>query len=165
MGSAARGTLAAMATLQDNPKLALLAIPGSSVWLLLGLGVYWENDWMIGGGIAVLAATLITGFTVNGLASSRKKAELRRIWTEGTPATARIVSIEKRGAFNGHPNVVFQLEVATEDGETFECEVTQLISELAVPRIQPEMAIDVRIDPEDRAKIVLDAALTPYGYD
>ena len=74
------------------------------------------------------------------------------------------MNIRKNGAFNDHPYVEFELEVMLGDEEPYPLEHRALISQLAIPRIQPDTVIDIRVDPQDRTNIVVDEKLSPYGY-
>lgn len=64
---------------------------------------------------------------------------------------------EVPGGNEDDPNVDMDLDI---DGGRLK--VTSLIARLAIPRIQPGCEIQVRIDPADGKKIVIDPALTPY---
>lgn len=68
------------------------------------------------------------------------------------------------GGINDHPLVQFELEV-TFKGETYKGLTEAIIDQLAVPRIQPGCEIKVVVDPQDRSSILIDAELTPYGYN
>ena len=61
-------------------------------------------------------------------------------------------------------NIDFVLEVKLDDKELYQASTRVLISRLAIPRIQPELEIDVRVDKEDPSKVLLDTALTPYRH-
>lgn len=144
------------------PRWALFAPLGIAFWLAVGLGIYTENEHLIGG--AAVAAVLALGVRLAFMAkrASHERAERLRIWLEGRPAQARVRSIRTNGGLNGHPRVDFELEV--HGPVPYRAHVTALVSKLAVPRIQPGSTIEVRIDPRDPAHVVIAEDLTPYGY-
>ena len=61
------------------------------------------------------------------------------------------------------PMVDFVLDVAADGGPPRRVSTSAVISQLAIPRVQPGCEIDVRIDPTDAETLVVDPALTPYG--
>jgi hypothetical protein len=155
-----------MATPSTSPGRALLFIPGTLFWVLVLGGVFTENNAMIGGAVALFFVTAIAAITMKVRSSATEKAERLLIYTRGTPARARVVNIgTKGGGINGHPNIDFELEVTVPGHDPYRASFTALVSKLAIPRIQPDAQIDVRVDPDDRQRVLLDAALTPYGYE
>lgn len=92
-------------------------------------------------------------------------AERRRVWSTGVQGQARVISIgTDGGGLNGNPKVDFDLEVTLPGEPPYRAKVTSLVSKLAIPRIQPECEIAVRVDPEDRNGVLIDDELTPYAY-
>lgn len=155
-----------MATSSTTPARALLVIPGTLFWVLVLAGIFTKNNALIGGAVVLFLVTAIGAITMKARASSSEKGELLRVYTRGTPARARIVNIgSKGGAVNGHPNIDFELEVTVPGQDPYRVSLTARVSKLAIPRVQPDALIDVRVDPDDRQRILLDAALTPYGYE
>jgi hypothetical protein len=55
--------------------------------------------------------------------------------------------------------------VAVPDREPYRLSTSAIVSKLAIPRVQPGCEIEVRVDRDDPENLVLDAALTPTGYD
>ena len=144
----------------------ILFLPGMLFWALLIAGLVTKNDALVGVAVVLAAVTVAAMLTLKIRASAAAKAEVRRIVLDGKPATARVVSIgTKGGSFNDHPYVDLELEVELDDRPPWRASVHALISQLAIPRIQPECRIAVHVDPDDPGKVVVDAALTPYGYD
>lgn len=92
-----------------------------------------------------------------------RNAEKRRATEDGIRTTARIVSTRVRGHLNQDPYVVFELEVTPEAGEKYRVSVTELVSQLAIPRIQPDTVLDVHVHPDDRAFVVIDPAALGRG--
>jgi len=66
---------------------------------------------------------------------------------------------------NGHPKVDFELDVSVPGQEPYRVSLSALVSKLAIPRVQPGSEIAVRVDQNDRGEVLIDADLTPYGYD
>ncbi|MCY1062700.1 hypothetical protein [Nannocystis sp. SCPEA4] len=149
-----------------NPGLALLFIPGTLFWVLVLAGIFTKNTFMIGGAVVLFVVTAVGALTIKARASSARNAERLRVWQGGTPGRARIVTIgTKGGGINGHPNIDFDLEVTLPGQEPYRVQVTSLVSKLAIPRVQPDTQIDVRVDPANKLNVLIDAALTPYGYE
>lgn len=155
-----------MATSSTTPGRALLVIPGTLFWVLALAGIFTKNNALIGGAVVLFFVTAIGAITMKVRSSASEKAEQLRVYARGTPARARIVNIgTKGGGINGHPNIDFELDVTIPGQEPYRVSLTALVSKLAIPRIQPDAQIDVRVDPDDRQRVLLDAALTPYGYE
>lgn len=143
----------------------LVLLPGMAFWALLISGIITGNNILITIAVVVGGLSVITLVTIAIKASSAAKAARRRLWQEGTPGTARIVSIGTNGgSFNDHPYVDLELDVTVGAKPAYRASVRALISQLAIPRIQPECQINVHVDPADPSKLVVDAALTPYGH-
>ena len=85
-------------------------------------------------------------------------AETRRLQASGVAASARIVEIWDTGiTVNQDPVIGMKVEVTRVDGSTYSATIPKsLISRLDVPRFQPGSVVDVRIDPQDPAKVGLD---------
>jgi hypothetical protein len=82
--------------------------------------------------------------------------EEKRILRDGVAATARVKDIRPTGDLhNDQPEVRITLEVDVQGGETFEGEVTTVMSPVYLPRFQPGLLVEVRFDPNDRRKVAL----------
>ncbi len=145
---------------------ALLFVPGLMGCALIVGGFTSNSNLMVGVGFG-LAGFMVVGIIVLAIRDgSAEAAERRRIWKTGTPATARVIAIsEVGGGDDGLPEVDFELEVRVEGAPPAKVKGRSLVSRLAVPRIQPGCEIQVRLDPADAAKVVIDPALTPYRMD
>lgn len=149
-------------TRRINP---LLFIPGALVWALIIAGAVMKDGVLIGIGVAVIVATIAVRIVTMVRKSDADRAERKRLWEQGRPATARIVAIGTNGGgMNNHPRVDFELDVSINGDSPYRVTTSALISKLAIPRIQPGCEIAVRVDPRDRKNLVVDTALTPYGY-
>ncbi len=140
---------------------ALLIVPGLMGAALVVGGFASDSNVMIGVGFG-LAGFMVVGILALAIRdSSAGSAERRRIWKNGTPATARVIAVVEVGG-EDTPEVDFELEVGTPPTKA---KARSLVSRLAVPRIQPGCEIQVRVDPSDPRKVVIDPALTPYRID
>jgi len=153
-----------MTTTSPAPGRALLVIPGTLFWVLVIAGAVTENNALIGAGVVLLVVTVGLTLTLKVRAGTAKMAAEKELWARGTPARARVVRIKDTGArINRHPKIEFDLEVTLPDQEPYPASLAAYISSIAVPRVQPDCAIDVRVDPADKTRVVLDPALTPFG--
>lgn len=142
---------------------AWIVIPGTLFWVLIGVGATTDNDAFIGAAV-VIGVGSIAVFLGSGLKRhAAESAERRRIWDEGRPATARVVTLTDTGSrFNRHPVCVLELEVS-DGGTTRRASVRAVVSTLAVPRVQPGCEVAVRVDRADESAVVIDPALTVFG--
>jgi hypothetical protein len=82
--------------------------------------------------------------------------EEKRILRDGVATTARVKGIHPTGNLhNDQPEVRITLDVDVDGGETFEGEVTTIMSPVYLPRFQPGLVVEVRFDPNDRRKVAL----------
>ena len=147
-----------------HPKLLLLLIPGTVFWVLVILGVATGSTpiWVAAGIVGVLTALGFASFSVFNW--SKKKSVNKRVWADGIPATARVVSARSNGSLNNHPYVDLSLEVTAPGQSPRTVELRQVVSQLMIGRIEPDKEIAVRIDRANPDVVVIDEALTPYGY-
>jgi len=146
-----------------HPKLLLL-VPGTVFWALVFIG--------IATGLAAvwIAAAIVGVVTAAGFGSaavtswSKRKSVNKRVWAEGIPATARVISARSNGSLNNHPYVDLQLEVTVPGQAPRTVELRQVVSQLMVGRIEPDKEIAVKVDRDNPDVVVIDEALTPYGY-
>jgi hypothetical protein len=146
-----------------RPKLLLL-VPGTVFWALVILAVATGTPaiWVAAGVVGVATAL---GFASYSLMSwSKKRGVNKRVWADGIPATARVVSAHSNGSLNNHPYVDLTLEVTVPGQPPRSVALRQLISQLMVGRIEPDKEIDVKVDRDNPDVVVLDETLTPYGY-
>jgi hypothetical protein len=143
----------------------LLFLPGIAIWGLFGVGFATDNMTLVGISACLMAATVVVGLAVQAKRSSAKRAEDTRIWLDGTPAKAKVIDIStKGGGLNDNPLIDIQLDVTPEGEASYRALTSVIVNMLAVPRIQPGCEIDVRFDPKDRTKVVIDEKLTYLGY-
>ncbi|NQV00019.1 MAG: hypothetical protein HQ538_04720 [Parcubacteria group bacterium] len=84
-----------------------------------------------------------------------------RILKEGIFARAKILEISDNDSgmvttINDQPLVLLKLEIDKKDESPYTMEIQETIPRLAIPQIQPEKMIWVRIDPRDNKKVVID---------
>jgi len=143
----------------------LWLVPGLLCWVLIGVGAATGNKTFIGLGVGLMFLSLVLGLIAAARSSSAKRAEAGRIWAGGIPGRAKVVDIStKGGRVNDNPTIDFELDVTPEGQSSYRAQVSVLVSQLAIPRIQPGCEIEVRIDPQDRSKVVVDEKLTYFGY-
>ena len=141
-----------------------LLVPGTTFWVLVILGVATGSAgiWIA---TAVVGVMTFLGFLV--VATSKAalgRRTRRRVWAEGIPATARVLSARSNGSLNNHPYVDLELEVTVPGQSPRTVELRQVISQLMVARIEPDKEIAVKVDRDNPDVVVVDEALTPYGY-
>ena len=107
--------------------------------------------------LLLLLAFLLTGCAVADRMSG--VSEAKRLQETGTPATARILKIWDTGiTVNDDPVIGLEVEIARENGSVYTATIPKsLISRLDVPQFQPGLPVSVRIDPQDPAKVAIDA--------
>jgi hypothetical protein len=86
-------------------------------------------------------------------------AETKRLQASGVAASARIMEIWDTGiTVNQDPVIGMKVEVTRADGSTYSATIPKtLISRLDIPRFQLGAVVEVRVDPQDPAKVALDA--------
>ena len=152
--------IAPVASASKSPALAMVVALGSMVfWSLVIIAAVSNSDLLIGIALALGVAIAIYVITVAVRRSRARAAARARILDQGTSAKARIVSAKHNGSLNNDPYVDFVLEVQPEGGEPYQVEYRTLVSQLAIPRVQPDMLIDVWIDPTDPQAVVIDPAV------
>lgn len=144
------------------PSLLLMLLIGlgaPAFWVLVIMGAQSGEDALTGFALA-LGAVIAVVVVARAVRRSRaRRRQRRRILEEGIMARARIVSIRTEGANEYRTRVGFELEVEPEGEQPYLVYVSERISNLAIPRVQPDTLIDVWVDPDDRQAVVLDPAL------
>jgi hypothetical protein len=81
-------------------------------------------------------------------------ADLR---TRGEPATAKILQMWDTGTtVNGHPVAGFLLEVQPSYAAAYQVQTTSMIPRLSIGQVQPGATVQVKIDPSNRQRVVID---------
>ncbi len=155
------GKLRSVVNASKSPILAMLIALGSMLfWVLVIVAAVEESDLLIGIALAIGAVIAIVLITRAVRRSRARRAQRDRILDEGTTAKARIVSAKNNGSLNNDPYVDFVLEVRPEGGEAYQVSHRTLVSQMAIPRVQPDTEIDVWVDPDDPQSVVIDPAFT-----
>ncbi|KAA1417738.1 hypothetical protein F0U44_15715 [Nocardioides humilatus] len=150
-----------MAPPVKSPLPAMLVAVGSmGFWTLVIIAAVEESDALIGVALGLGAAIAVFAITVAVKRSRARSRERARILDQGTLAKARILSAKNNGAMNNDPYVDFLLEVQPEGGDPYEVSYRTLVSQMAIPRVQPESVVDVYVDPTDRFAVVIDPKFT-----
>ena len=143
----------------------LLFLPGILPWVLLGIGAARHDRALMQIGAVVMFLFIGTGLFLKIRRGMATRREAGRIWGAGKQAKAKVIDIStKGGSLNDNPSIAFDLDVTPVGQPSYRARVEVIVSKLAIPRIQPGCEIDVRIDPSDRAKVVIDEKLTYLGY-
>jgi uncharacterized membrane protein len=149
-----------------RPVLTILPflLPGTAFWTLVIIGIATGSAgvWFAA---AVLGVVTFLGFLLfaTSKATATRKTK-KRVWADGIPATAKVIRAQASGSLNNHPYVDLTLEVTVPNQLPRTVEVNQVISQLMVGKIEPGDEIAVRVDRNDPKIVVVDEALTPYGY-
>lgn len=145
-----------MFTMKVNP---LVLLPGTLFWVAVVAAVVTGEPVVIG--LAVLLGLgTFAGFAIVAVTKGNAdRATKKRVWAEGSPATARILASRTNGSLNNDPYVELDLEVG---GRTVA--LRQLISQIQLSKVQQGLEIDVKVDVLDPDVVVVDEALTPRGY-
>ncbi len=83
--------------------------------------------------------------------------EQRELLARGAHGQARVLNVQGTGTLVNHdPQVVLDLEVAPGPGApTFRARCTSIVSQIALPRVQPGCVVPVRFDPMNPQRIAL----------
>jgi hypothetical protein len=104
----------------------------------------------------LLAYVLPLVLVFGGLAlwEARSKALLER----GLPASARVLEVRDMNTNIGvDPLISLRLLVLATDGVPYEVETKLLVTRLAMAYYQPEVMVNVRIDPGNRKRVVVES--------
>jgi len=86
----------------------------------------------------------------------KKRKARNRLMQAGVPAQAKILQIWQTGMMiNNNPQVGMLLEVHREGQEPYQAQMTQVVPMIRLASIQPGNVLEVRVDPEDPAKMIL----------
>ena len=83
--------------------------------------------------------------------------ERRALLEHGAAAQARVLNVQGTGTLINHdPQVVLDLEVApAPNAPTFRARCTAIVSQIAIPRIQPGCLVPVRFAPSNPQRVAL----------
>jgi hypothetical protein len=145
---------------KGSPQPLWVIVPGTLFWPLVVIGAVTGNGALIGAAIVLGLVTAIVFITGKVRSSSAARAERERVWAEGTPATATVVSLDGTGAsINNDLEVDLVLDVSAAGRPPYRATVRRYVSPLVIPRVQPGCTLDARVDPADPSTVVLDPEL------
>lgn len=149
------------------PLGVIMILPTIAFWTLVIVGATRDDGKHAGTYAAYAFAVAGAGLAVFAFFKIRqvraRNAHKRRAVDDGTRTPARIVGARVRGHLNQDPYVVFTLEVQPESGESYRVTVDELVSQLAIPRIQVGTVLDVHVHPDDPQFVVIDPEATGRG--
>jgi hypothetical protein len=127
-----------------------------------------NNIFAFSGGLTVLIVGITCVVTLGTLAFTavilwftlgpllRNMNQRSQILKSGTPAQAVITTLADTGMLvNNQPQVRIGLQVTPPNGAPYPAEVTMVVSQLLIPRVQPGMMVPVMIDPQDPGKVAI----------
>ncbi|HVK28160.1 MAG TPA: hypothetical protein VM575_07450 [Nocardioides sp.] len=142
------------------PVGVIMILPTIAFWTLVIMGATRDDGRHAGTYAAYAFAVAGAGLAVFAFFKIRqvraRNAHRRRAMEEGIRTTARVVSARVRGHLNQDPYVVFTLEVNPETGDPYRVTVDELVSQLAIPRIQVDAVLDVHVHPDDPQFVVIE---------
>jgi hypothetical protein len=110
--------------------------------------------------IVVLAgAAFVVWRVIGGLTKTAK--EEARILQTGTPARAQILQVQMGGmtvttGVHRRLEVVITMQVQPPNGAPYTTQIKTLVSELNIPQVQPGAWVQVRIDPTNPHRVVIE---------
>lgn len=142
--------------MKANP---LVLLPGALFWIFLVIALVTENQVVVAVTIVLGVGTFV-GFAAAALRKSAVERTIKkRVWAEGSATTATVLTSRTNGSLNDHPYVEMTLALGGR-----EVAVRQVISQIMVSSVKPGEEIAVKVDQTDPSIVVVDEALTPYGY-
>lgn len=145
-------------------SLIPFVLPGTAFWVLVIVGVATGSPGVWIAAAVVGVATFLGFLAFVGTKATTTRSTRKRVWADGIPATAKVVAAHASGNLNNHPYVDLTLEVSVPNQLPRTVELNQVISLLMVGKIEPGDEIAVKVDRDDPGVVVIDEALTPYGY-
>lgn len=109
--------------------------------------------------VGVCCMSLFTiGITIGGIFLIRKfTGPNRQVLKEGLIGEATILQTQQTGVMvNNQPQAKLKLEVRVPGWEPYETEIRMVIPIVNVPQFQPGAVFPVRVDPNNRNKVVPD---------
>src|SRR5689334_10808821 len=106
----------------------------------------------------LLTLTLAAGIAACGIADHfTGEGDNKQVRASGVPADATVLQIWDTGVtLNNDPVVGFLLDVHPAGQTAFQAKTKQVVSRLAVPRVQPGATLRVFYDPKDTTRVAID---------
>jgi hypothetical protein len=110
--------------------------------------------------VVAVVALVVIGFLMFGSgrfqSTIRVTSQDRQLLANGVPASARILAVEDTYTrVSSNPLVRFRLEVQPKDGRAYETTTEAIVSVVDLPRFQPGTSVEVKVDPDDAARVAL----------
>ncbi len=105
---------------------------------------------------AVLAGVVIffTYRMIGGMTGNSKAG--RALMATGADAQATILGLQQTGTFvNNNPQVILTLQVSPPGQTPFQAQTSTILPLVAVPQVQPGNVVNVKYDPMDHSKVML----------
>jgi len=103
------------------------------------------------------AVTMATGMFIGNIGGDTKLLQT------GTPATAVIMSVQETGMVVNYTNQVLNLGLRVQVGSEppYDVIVKQMVPMLFIARCMPGSTVGVRVDPQNREKVMVDFSVMP----
>ena len=86
----------------------------------------------------------------------RSNRNTLRLWSEGIPGRALVISAEETGrSINNAPEIELELEVMVNGSEPYRTRIRDFVGILELVRTQPGQTVQVRVDPHDPENVVI----------
>ncbi len=142
----------------------LMFVPGVflTVWGLSRLAEGNDATEQLVAGMAWLGVAFFVGrATRGGMERFRQLAEQQErhkaLLTRGIRASARVLQVQQTGLVlnNVNPEVRLTLQVEHPQLGSYEAETKTFVQMVALPRVQPGQALEVRVDPDDPQQLAV----------
>jgi hypothetical protein len=108
-------------------------------------------------GAALVIGFIVMTFVVLAVALGKGAALRKRLQQTGVAGTAQIVGLRETGMrVNDQPQIEMQLMVSIPGRATYTAIHREVVSHLALARLQPGASLPVRVDPNDVAMMAID---------
>lgn len=110
--------------------------------------------------VVAVVVLAVAGFLVFGSgrfqSTIRATSQDQELLAKGNPASARVLAVEDTYTrVSSNPLVRFRLEVQPKTGQPYEATTEAIVSVVHLPRFQPGAEVEVRVDPEDSARVAV----------
>ncbi|MCB1015173.1 MAG: hypothetical protein KDB10_08660 [Acidimicrobiales bacterium] len=99
--------------------------------------------------VLFLVYRMVAGMTGNTRAG-------RELMATGADAPATVLALQQTGTYvNMNPQVVLTLQVSPPGQAAFQAQTSTILPMVAVPQVQPGAVINVKYDPADHSKVLV----------
>lgn len=105
--------------------------------------------------LAITAVVLFFVFRmVAGMTGNTKAG--RALMATGADAQATVLGLQQTGTFvNNNPQVILTLQVSPPGQPPFQAQTSTILPLVAVPQVQPGNVVNVKYDPMDHSKVMV----------